>query len=408
MKERVVIIGASVAGVYTATELVKSKFQGEITLIDKENVLPYNPYPLTKEWMMDSDESKPPLLKKEGYYEKHNISLKLGTEVVSVNWEEKIIDTDKEETIPYDYLVIATGSKLRKIDLPGDDAEGIFYLRSFKEAQAIKAWLKKAQDVAIIGAGFIGLEFASTFSGLGKNVSVLVKEGRPLENILGKEISDYFVGMHQDHGINFLFDEETEELVKDEEGKIKSLVTKSGKNIKCDMLIIAVGVQPNLSMALEGLKTDRGAIIVNEFGETGLPNIYAGGDIVVFPYRGRMIHIEHWENAWTQGTSIARNIMKEKSHKYTTVPYFWTDQYDETFEYLGNARTWDRILVRGSLEDKKFALAYVDENSLPLAILFANKFEEREVVEELMNIGKPLNEKKFKDPSIPLSASMEE
>ncbi len=402
MKYRVVIIGASITGVYAATELVRNKFEGEITLIDKKNVLPYNPYPLSKEWMMDEDDIDPPLLKKEEYYTKNNIKLELNTEVVSLDWKEKTLTTDKDQVIPYDNLIIATGSKLRRVSLPGDDAKGIFYLREFKDAKAIKEWEKKAEEVVIVGTGFIGLEFASTFTQLGKKVSVLVRSGKPLEKILGKEMSEYFTEMHQSHGVNFLFDEETEEFVKDDEGNLTSLITKSGKNIKCQMAIIAVGVEPNLSLQVESLDQERGAIIVNEYGETSLPNIYAGGDIVMWPYKGRLIHIEHWENAWSQGISIAKNIISKESNKYLAHPYFWTDQYDQSFEYLGNARKWDRVLIRGSLKERKFALAYVDENNYPLAILFTNKFEERDNVERLLNVNKPLDEEKFTDISIPI------
>ncbi len=403
MKDKVVIIGGSVTGTYTMSELVRSKFDGDITLIDRKEVFPYNPYPLSKEWMMDVEDLNPPFIKKLEYYDKHNINLKLNTKVASIDWEGKVVTTDDNEAIPYNHLVIATGSKLRRVSLPGDDASGIFYLREFKDALAIKKWAKNAEDVVIVGTGFIGLEFASTFTQMGKKVSVMVRSGRPLEKILGHELSEYFTNMHQSHGVNFLFNEETEEFVKDDSGKLTSILTKSGKEIKCDMAVIAVGVEPDSSLKIDSLKTERGAIIVNEFGETSMPNVYAGGDIVMWPYNGRMIHVEHWENAWSQGLSIAKNIMNERSNEYKVHPYFWTDQYDQTIEYLGNARSWNKIFIRGSMEDRQFAVAYVDENNYPLAILFANKFEEREDVENLLNKKEPLDENKFDDASIPLS-----
>ena len=402
MKNRVVIIGASITGINVVSELVKNKFDGEITIIDKKNVYPYNPYPLSKEWMMDMDDMNPPFLKKDGFFEKNNINLKLNTIVESVNPKDKTVTTNHNETIPYDKLVIATGSKLRKVDLPGDDAKGIFYLREFNDARNIKEWLKSTKNIAIIGAGFIGLEFSSTFTQLGKNVSVLVRSGRPLDKILGEELSEYFTNMHQSHGVNFLFNEDTQEFIKGKNGNIESILTKSGKTIKCDMVIISVGVQPNIPFEIESLDVDKG-IIVNEYGETSVPDIYAGGDVVMWPYKNHLIHIEHWENAWSQGISIARNILNEKSSKYTVNPYFWTDEYDQTFEYLGNARSWDKIFIRGSLNEKHFAVAYVDSNNYPLAILFANNFEKREDIERLINENKPLDEAKFTDVNIPIN-----
>lgn len=403
MKEKVLIIGASITGVYAMTKLVRDGFNGDITLIDKKDVLPYNTYPLSKEWMMDLDETEPPLLKEEEYYKENNINLKLNTKIDSINWEDKTVTTNKDEVIPYDHLIIATGSKLRKIAIPGDDAKGVFYLREFKDAVVIKEWVKDIENVVIIGSGFIGLEFASTFAQLGKKVSVMVRSGKPLEKILGEEVAEYFTEMHQSYGVNFMFNEEAEKIIKDDDGNISSIQTKSGKSIKCDMAIIAVGVEPNLSFKLEGLDTDHKAIVVNKYGETSLPNIYAGGDIVMWPYKDRLIHIEHWENAWNQGTSIAKNILKEKSNEYNIIPYFWTDQYDEGFEYLGNARKWDKTFIRGSFDEKQFAVAYVDENNHPLAILFANEFEDRDDIEALLNKNKALDEERFTDLSLAIN-----
>lgn len=403
MKERVVIIGGSITGVYTTTALVRNGFEGHITLIDKKDVYPYNTYPLSKEWMQDMDKEDPPLLKEKEYYEENNIDLKLNTKVDSINWKDKTVTTDSNETISYDHLVIATGSKLRKISFPGDDAKGIFYLREYEDAKRIKEWAKDAKDLAIIGSGFIGLELVSTFNQLDKNVSVLVRSGKPLEKILGERVSDYFIDMHKSRGANFMFNEEAKEFIKNEDGNIKSILTKSGKNIKCDMVIIAVGVEPNISFQVDSLDLEDNTIIVNKYGETSLPNVYAGGDVVKWPYKDYLIHVEHWEIAWSQGKSIAKNIIKEKSNEYKVEPYFWTDQYDQSFEYLGNAQSWDKTFIRGSVKDGKFAVAYVDEKNYPRAILFVNSFEEREDIQKLLDKNEPLNEIKFTDVDIALN-----
>ncbi|NLN83524.1 MAG: NAD(P)/FAD-dependent oxidoreductase [Firmicutes bacterium] len=401
MKERLVIIGASITGLYTALELVKKGYDGQIILIEKNSSYPYNPYPLSKEWLIDSEKTTPPLIKKRSYYESNNIDLRLNTSVESIDPIAKTVTTDQAEVIPYDKLLVATGSKLRQLRFKGDDAKGIFYLRNFDDAKKIKAWVQDAQDIAIIGAGFIGLELTSTFNQLGKNVSVLIRSGRPLDNILGQEASDYFVKMHEERQTNFLYEEEAEEFIKDDQGNLKAILTKSGKTLKADMAIIAVGVMPNIPFELDLAKED-GCIVINEFGETSLLNIYAGGDVAKWPYKGQLIHVEHWETAWSQAISLAKNIIEEKSSPYNVLPYFWTDQYDQTFEYLGNTRTWEKTYLRGSLEEGKFAIAYLDEENHPLAILFANKFEKRRDVERLLNKAEPLNEEKFTDANTPL------
>lgn len=397
MKEKVVIIGSSITGVYTATALVRGGFDGRITLIDKKDVFPYNTYPLSKEWMMDLNEMDPVLLKDKEYYEENNIELKLNTAVDSIDWKKKTVTTHDNETIPYDYLVIGTGSKLRKISFPGDDAKGIFYLREYSHAKQIKEWAKKAKNIAIIGSGFIGLELVSSFNQLDKNVSMLIRSGKPLEKILGSQVADYFIDMHESHNANFMFNEEAKEFIKDEEGKLTSIITKSGKTIECDMAIIATGVKPYISFEVDGLETEGDTIIVNSYGETSLPDVYAGGDVVKWPYKDDLIHVEHWETAWSQGTSIAKNIIDKKSHEYNVIPYFWTDQYDHSFEYLGHATDWDKTLVRGSIKDGKFSVAYVDEKNTPLAILFVNGAEEREDIEKLLSKNQPLDEAEFVD-----------
>lgn len=402
MKEKVVIIGGSIAGTYTATALVRNGFDGHITLIDKKEVYPYNTYPLSKEWMMDEDDMDPPLLKDKDYYEENNIDLKLNTRVDSVNSKDKTVTTSDNETIPYDYLVIATGSKLRKLSFPGDDAEGIFYLREFSDAEKIKEWEKDAKDVAVIGSGFIGMELVSTFNQLDKNVSMLVRSGKPLEKILGSQVADYFIEMHETHSANFMFDEEAEEFIKDEDGKLTSILTKSGKKIACDMAIIAVGVKPYISFEIDSLDIEDGTIVVNKYGETSLPDVYAAGDVVKWPYKDDLIHVEHWEIAWSQGISIAKNIIDKKSNEYDVIPYFWTDQYDQSFEYLGHAKNWDKTFVRGSLEDGKFSVAYVDKNNHPLAILYVNGSEERDDLEKLLRENKALDKEKFTDVDKPL------
>jgi 3-phenylpropionate/trans-cinnamate dioxygenase ferredoxin reductase subunit len=402
MKEKVVIIGASITGFYVMNELVKQNFAGEITIIDSKSVYPYNPYPLTKEWMMDLDNMEPPLLAEKSFYTENNIDLRLNTTITSINPEDQTITTQGDETIPYDHLVIATGSTLRKLSLPGDDAEGVFYLRDFDDAKKIKRWARDSENVVIIGSGFIGLELASTFSQLGKKVSVVEKFGKPLERVFGEEVSEYFVKMHRKHGVSFLFNDGAEKINTNADGHISSVQLESGQTIDADMLLIAVGVEPNLSFDVEGLVSDRG-IIVNEYGETSLANIYAGGDVVKWPYRDNLIHIEHWETAWSQGVSIAKNILNEKSNAYKVNPYFWTDQYDETFEYLGNSRVWDQTFFRGSFDDGKFAVAYVDSNNVPLAILFANKIEKRKDILNLLNKKQPLDERRFGDMNIPVA-----
>lgn len=403
-KHGVVIVGGSIAGYNVAKRLRDDGYKEKIVMIEEKNVLPYDRSELSTNWMEDVDKIEPPLFQEETFFKDQKIDVRLNTRAAKLVCEEKIIVTDKEEKIPYDTLVLATGSSLRKLTVPGSSAEGIFYLRDYEDALKIKEWAKETQNLAIVGGGFIGLELAATFSQLGLNVTVIEFSDYPLGRILGQDASEYFMKMHEEHGVKFITGAGAEAFKIDDTGKVTAVVTNTGEEVACEMAVVGVGVMPNISLQHSDLKVD-GGIIVNEYGETSLPDVYAVGDSTVWPYRGESIHVEHWEHAYNHGQAIARNIINPKSHPYRVRPYFWTDQYDQTFERLGHAMSWDRIITRGSLNEKEFTLAYVDENNYPLAIFFANNGDKRKEVNKLMNKNEPMDEEKFKDMNNPLNNS---
>lgn len=213
--------------------------------------------------------------------------------VTKLNYEESFVETLDNEKIFYDKLVIAIGSKLRHLDVKGSDAKGVFYLRNYENAINIKKWAKKVKDILIVGAGFIGLELASSFTQLEKNVTVVEALDKPLSRILGDEVSNYFVKMHEKQGVKIITKKLVNEFIKDDKGNLKAVFTKDGFKINAEMAIIGVGVIPNTTLTHPDLKIEKG-IIVDHYGRTSLPNIYAAGDATVWPYRGNLIHVEHW------------------------------------------------------------------------------------------------------------------
>ncbi len=402
MKHGVLIVGASIAGYHLLKELRKKGFKDPITLIDQENLLPYNLYPLSKDWMKEIDLTEPPFFKEKEFYDENNITLKLGRLVTEINPNEHYVKTDNNEKVYYDKLVIATGSKLRHLNIKGNDDNGVFYLRNYDNASKIKDWSKNVKDVLIVGAGFIGLELASSLNQLGKNVTVVEASDKPLARILGDDASKYFVQMHKKHGVKIITEKLVNEFITDSNNNLKGALTKDGTKISAQMAVIGVGVIPNTSISHRDLKVDRG-IIVNEYGETSLPDVYAAGDATVWPYKGNLIHVEHWEHAYNHAKNIAHNIINEKSEVYDAIPYFWTDQYDETFEYLGHALNWDKIIQRGNIESGKFSLVYLDKDNYPLALLFANNSEKRSDVENFLSENKKVDESKYSNLNIPFN-----
>lgn len=400
--EGIVIIGGSIAGYNLARNLRKENYQGKITLIEEKNTLPYDRSKLSTTWMQNFNEVKPPLFKKRDFFIDKRIRVLLNTKAIQVVPEEKSIILDSKETIAYEKLVIATGSKLRKLKVEGVEASGIFYLRDHEDAVEIKEWSKNVEELLIIGAGFIGLELASSLSQAGLNITVLEYEEYPMAKKFGKELSKYLINMHQEHGVHFITGDVVESFKKDNTGKIEKIITKKGKEISAQMVVIAVGVEVNNSVNIPGLAVDE-PIIVNEFGESNVKDIYAVGDIVSWPYRGENIHTSHWEHAYFQSKTVAKNIIRKQNQPYKKRPYFWTDQFDQTFEYLGRAKSWDDIIIRGSMDCKEFTLAYVDKENKALAIFFANNGDKRSEVNEFMNRAEVIDNDHFKNIKNPLN-----
>ena len=401
MKFDIVVVGGSTAGFYLVKALRTKGFSGSICLIDREDALPYNRYKLSKNWLTGK-KLDAPIFKPESFFAENEIKLQLNTEVVAVHDERKKVVTADHQEITYGQLVLAMGAESRHLHLPNDDAEGIFYLRSYHDAIKIKQWSEQVKDVVLIGAGFISLELASSFRKLGLNVTVVEHGQHPLGRVVGPQASEYFVKMHQEQGVKFVLGSGVESFTHDQQHQVTGVVTDTGATIPAQMVVVGVGAVPNTSIKADHLELGQN-IVVNEYGETALKDVYAVGDATIWPFQGEDIHVEHWENAQSHGKNVAANLIQPQSQPYDVLPYFWTDQYDQTFEYLGHTTKWDQTFIRGNLDSGKFTIAYVDENQVPLAILFANGNDERADVTELMSHRQPLDSERFADTNQPLS-----
>lgn len=401
MKFDIVVVGGSTAGFYLVKTLRAKGYTGSIGLIDREDTLPYNRYKLSKTWLTGKTLDAP-IFKPESFFDENDIKLLLNTEVVAVDEDAKQVITADQQTITYGQLILAMGAESRHLQLPNDDAEGIFYLRSYHDAVKIKQWSQQVKDVVLIGAGFIGLELASSFRRLGLNVTVVEYNQHPLGRVVGPQASEYFVKMHQEHDVNFVLGQGVTSFTHDEQHRVTGVVTDAGTTIPAQMVVVGVGAVPNTSIKAEHLALGQN-IVVNEYSETAVKDVYAVGDATIWPFQGEEIHVEHWEHAQSHGKNLAANLIQPRSQPYDVLPYFWTDQYDQTFEYLGHTTKWEQTFVRGDLDSGHFTIAYVDEQRVPLAILFANGHEQRDDVTELMSRRQPLDPERFADTNQPLS-----
>ncbi|OFV05723.1 NAD(P)/FAD-dependent oxidoreductase [Staphylococcus sp. HMSC13A10] len=385
MGNRTVIVGGSIAGVFTAKELRKNEYQGEILIIESENRLPYDKPPLTKEWMQDLNNTTLPLLEKENFYDDNNIEIALNTKVVSIDSYNKQINTESKETIDYNNLVLATGTKVRTLENT-KNVSGVNYLSNYLDAVNIKRNVQSiSKNIVILGGGFIGLELAASLIRLNQNVTLISRSKYPLGKVIGQQASSYIKQLHERKGVNVI----AGDTIKSIEGKnnIEQIVTNNGLKIDCDLLIIGIGTnfEAIKNVGNKKIEYNNQGYIVDKYGQTSVKDVYAVGDCAVWPYNNDLINVKHWENAYNQGKNVAKNIIEGSSSMFNVIPYFWSDQYDDGFEYLGYIKDWSRTEVEGNIDEGKFSITYLDNSNKPCAVFFANGYKDNAEVQKYLS-----------------------
>lgn len=385
MGNRTVIVGGSIAGVFTAKELRKNEYQGEILIIESENRLPYDKPPLTKEWMQDLNNTILPLLEKENFYDDNNIEIALNTKVVSIDSYNKQINTESKETIDYNNLVLATGTKVRTLENT-KNVSGVNYLSNYLDAVNIKRNVQSiSKNIVILGGGFIGLELAASLIRLNQNVTLISRSKYPLGKVIGQQASSYIKQLHERKGVNVI----AGDTIKSIEGKnnIEQIVTNNGLKIDCDLLIIGIGTnfEAIKNVGNKKIEYNNQGYIVDKYGQTSVKDVYAVGDCAVWPYNNDLINVKHWENAYNQGKNLAKNIIEASSSMFNVIPYFWSDQYDDGFEYLGYIKDWSRTEVEGNIDEGKFSITYLDNSNKPCAVFFANGYKDKAEVQKYLS-----------------------
>ena len=352
----VVIIGAGHAGIQLAESLRNEGFRQEITLLEATSHLPYQRPPLSKDFMkIDGDPTTIPL-RGEHFYRDHNIDLRLGAKVSKINAEGQTVSLVSGEVIPYESLVIAMGADARRADCEGNQLAGISYLRTVEDAELLRNQLDSGfKNVVVVGAGFIGLEFAAVAAKRGVNVTVIDFAQRPMQRVLTPSMSDYFHDLHTGMGVKLHFDEGLSRFIG-ENGTVTAIEGTSGALYPCDFAVVGLGVVTDDSLAIEaGIECDRG-ITVNEYLETNQPNIYAIGDISVFPSKhfGANLRLESVQNATDMAKTIAKTLVGQKT-KYDIAPWFWSNQGDAKLQIAGLANPSDVVIERGNRAQGKFS-----------------------------------------------------
>jgi len=358
MQDRIVIIGSGQAGAMAAIYLRQKKFAGTIRVFGEEKYLPYQRPPLSKGFLSgETDESKL-FLKSEAFYEGNNIELNLKTKVLKIDKENKFVLANSKKKIPYDKLIIATGSS---INFFNSEKQNILYLKTIGDSKIIKNELLEGKTLAIIGGGYIGLELASTAIKKKLKIMILESEKRLMSRVVSERISDFFENKHRSMGANIRFNSYVKDIVTN--GTQKNIFCNDGFEFQADLVFAGIGIKPNTQIAKEaGIECNNG-IIVNDFGQTSAESIFACGDCTNHPNKilNTRLRLESVHNAVEQSKSVA-NMILGNPEPYNQVPWFWSDQYNIKLQIAGVFSEYDHCLVIGNQES--FSLSFFKDNQL--------------------------------------------
>ncbi|MCB1489204.1 MAG: FAD-dependent oxidoreductase [Bauldia sp.] len=381
----IVVVGGGHGGSQTVASLRSEGYEGPLTLVTAESDIPYQRPPLSKAFLKEPGHELLPL-RPAAFYEKNDIALMLETEAVAIDRQARQLRLAGDSVLPFDRLVLAPGSRARMPPIDGIGLDGVLALRIAGDARQIRDRLSGASDVVVVGGGFIGLEIAATARLLGKTVTVLEAADRLMGRVVAPEISAHFLSLHRGWGSDIRLGTPIGRIVGDG-GRVVGVETASGDRIAADIVVIGIGVVPNVELAeAAGLATDNG-IVVNDVMETAVPEILALGDCAAFDHweLGRRIRLESVQNAVDQAKTAAKTIVG-KPESFREVPWFWSDQGDVKLQMVGLSMNATRSVTRGRPEDGAFSVFHFDGDRL-VAIDSVNRAADHMVGRKLLGAG---------------------
>jgi 3-phenylpropionate/trans-cinnamate dioxygenase ferredoxin reductase subunit len=358
-----VIVGAGLAGAKAAEGLRSEGFEGRIVLIGEEAERPYERPPQSKDYLQGKSGKEKIYVHPETWYGDHDVELRLESKVTALDRSARHVTLQAGERIAYDQLLLTTGSSPRRLRIPGGDLGGVMYLRRVQDCEAIKAAFAAVRKVAIIGAGWIGLETAAAARAANCDVTLLEAAKLPLLGVLGSELAEFYASLHTENGVDLRTGVEVAELIGVDE-RASGVRFADGSHVDADAVVVGVGITPNAQLAeMAGLTIDNG-ILVDEQLRSSDPKVFAAGDVAnsFYPGLGRQVRLEHWSAALNQGPVAAANMVG-RATAYDEVPYFYSDQYDVGMEYWGYVEggRYDQVVFRGDVAKREFMAFWVRE-----------------------------------------------
>lgn len=392
MNDTVVIAGAGHAAGQVIASLKQNKFGGDVVLIGEESYLPYQRPPLSKKFLAGELETDRLLVKPRTFYDDGKLQVHLGSRVHEISRAEQLLCIDDGKELHYDKLILALGSRARRIPVAGVDLTGVHYLRGIDDVNALRRDMAPGKKIVIVGAGYIGLEVAAVCSELGLDVTVVEMTDRVMSRVVSPQVSVFYQQLHQHHGVTFRLSTGLKALRGST--RVSAVEVETGEQLPADLVLIGAGVLPNSELATAtGLEVDNG-IVVDSRCMTSDENIYAIGDCTSHPngIYGRQVRLESVHNALEQAKTAASNICGIENH-YSQVPWFWSDQYDVKLQIAGLSTGYDQVVLRGDPLHGKFACFYLLRGRL-IAVDAINS------PREFMRSKRLIAEKVSVDPSV--------
>ncbi len=404
--DRIVIVGAGLAGARAAEALRTAGYDGDITLLGEEAERPYLRPPLTKEYLRGEKDRESVHVHPADFYEEHRIDWRGGTAVRAIDVTAREVELEDGARLGWDRLLLATGARPRRLPVPGADLPGVRYLRTLEDADALAAAAREAARIVVVGTGWIGSEVAASLRQVGREVTLIGPEAVPLERVLGPEIGAVYRDLHREQGVDLRLGRSVQRIVGGD--RVTHVVTTRGARIDADLVVVGIGAEPRTELAAAaGLAVGNG-VEVSETLETSVPGIFAVGDIASawHPLYGERVRNEHWATAKFQGSAVAASLLGERV-PYDRTPYFYSDQFDLGMEYTGRATSDDRLVVRGSLADREFIAFWLRDGRV-VAGMNANVWKVTKAIDRLIRSRRVVDPAALTDTSTSLDELAED
>jgi len=362
-----VIVGGGKTGGTAAATLRDEGFGGQVVMISREPGIPFGRPPLSKTYLRSEEGLDDWYVKPAGWYEAHDVDLRTEA-VVAVDPAAHMLTLGSGRDLEYQKVLIATGGRSRRLQVPGAELPGIHYLRTVADCDAIKREAGAGRRAVVVGMGFIGCEVAASLIQLGVGVTVVFPGRNPLERVLGAEIGALIGAIHRANGVTLLAGAKVAAFEGTE--RLEAVVLASGERIACDFAVVGVGIDPDVPALAGSSIAQENGILVDELCRTGAADIYAAGDVAnhLHPVLGR-IRVEHYNSADHHGAAAARSMLGSAA-PFDYIHNFWSDQYEHILQYVGHAASWDDFAVRGSMQEGKLVGFYLLDGVVRAAVGF--------------------------------------